>query len=96
MRKCELIEAILSPDRRGHDKAVPWKKDELTHRQVEAVVTAVFGSIVDALRNGETVQLPFGTFEVIDQPRPPMRRWLLGRVRVTYAKRKTIRFTFGE
>jgi nucleoid DNA-binding protein len=95
MRRRELVDSI-SPGRKGHDKSVPWNPDELTHREAEAVVTEVFGSISEALRNGETVKLPFGTFEVVDQPRAPLRRWFLNRVRVTYAKRKVVRFTFGE
>ena len=33
--------------------------------------------------------LPFGTFEVLDHPRPPLRGWFLDRVRVTYRKKRT-------
>ncbi len=95
MRRCELVDSV-SPNRKGHSKSKPWNPDELTRREAEAVVTAVFGSIGNALRNGETVNLPFGTFEVFEHPRPPLRGWLLDRVRVTYKKRKYIRFTLRE
>ena len=52
---------------------------------MQKMVNVIFDSIAAALKKGEKVTLPIGTFEVLDQPRPPMRRWLLGRVRVTYA-----------
>jgi Bacterial DNA-binding protein len=51
--------------------------------QAEEVVNVVFDTITEALRKGETVSLPFGTFEVFDHSRPPLRGWLLNRVRVT-------------
>jgi nucleoid DNA-binding protein len=53
----------------------------------------IFDSIAAALKKGEKVTLPIGTFEVLDQPRPPMPRWLLKRVRVTYAQNKHVKFT---
>lgn len=82
MNRADLVDAVV--------------KTGLTIREARAVVSVVFGSISNALEDGETVQLPFGTFEVVEQPRPPKRGWLLGRVRVTYKKQKYIRFTFGE
>jgi hypothetical protein len=39
------------------------------------------------------VTLLIDTLEVLDQPRPPLRRWILGRIRVTYAQRRRIKFT---
>ena len=56
----------------------------------------IFDSIAAAVRKGEKVTLPIGTFEVMEHTRPPMRRWLLKRVRVTYAKRKYVKFTPAE
>jgi nucleoid DNA-binding protein len=86
----------ISPNRRGSDKSV-WDPEELSRAQAEEVVNAVFDTIADALRKGETVSLPFGTFEVLEHSRPPLRGWFLNRVRVTYWKRrKFIRFTLGE
>jgi hypothetical protein len=40
--------------------------------------------------------LPIGTFEVLEHTRPPLRRWLLDRVRVTYAQRKYVKFTLAD
>jgi nucleoid DNA-binding protein len=65
----------------------------LSRRRAAAVVDVIFDSIAAALKKGEKVTLLIGTFEVVDQPRPPLRRWFLGRVRVTYAQRKVIQFT---
>jgi len=59
-------------------------------------VKAVFEEMTEALNRGETVELPFGKFEVKQHKRPPLRAWILNRVRVTYKKRKYIEFTPGE
>lgn len=56
----------------------------------------IFDSIAAALRKGEKVGLPIGTFEVLEHTRPPLRRWVQKRVRVTYAKRKYVKFTPSE
>jgi nucleoid DNA-binding protein len=85
----------ISPGRTGSDKS-KWDSDELSRSKAEQVVNVVFDSIVAALKKGEKVTLPIGTFEVLDQPRPPMRRWLLGRVRVTYVQRRYVQFTPTE
>jgi nucleoid DNA-binding protein len=59
-------------------------------------VNVIFDSIAAALKEGEKVTTPIGTFEVLDRKRPPLRRWILGRLRVTYAKRKYVKFTPAE
>lgn len=71
-------------------------KTGLSHREARDVVNVVFDSIQESLQQGEVVELPLGTFEVVEWDRPPLRGWFLNRVRVTYKKRKFIRFTFGE
>ena len=70
-----------------------WEVNREIVRHMQKMVNVIFDSIAAALKKGEKVTLPIGTFEVLDQPRPPMRRWLLGRVRVTYAQRKFVKFT---
>ena len=70
-----------------------WDPNELSRPRAEAAVNAIFDSIAAALKKGEKVTLPIGKFEVLDQPRPPMRRFLLGCVRVTYVQRKYVKFT---
>jgi nucleoid DNA-binding protein len=91
MTRRDLVKA-LSPSRRGSDKS-KWNPDELSHTEAEKVVNIFFDSIVGALRKGEKVTLPIGTFEVLEHTRPPLRRWFLGRVRVTYVQRKYVKFT---
>ena len=91
MTRLELVRAI-SPTRAGNNKS-KWDPHELSRPQATKVVKVVFDSIVAALRNGEKVVLPIGKFEVLEHARPPQRRWLLKRVRVTYAKRKFVEFT---
>ena len=59
-------------------------------------MNVIFGSIAAALKKGEKVTLPIGTFEVLGRKRPPLRRWFLGRARVTYVQRKVIQFTPAE
>jgi nucleoid DNA-binding protein len=94
MTRRDLVRAI-SPGRTGTDKS-KWDPDELSRPRAEAVVNVTFDSIAAALKKGEKVTLPIGTFEVLDRKRPPLRRWLLGRVRVTYVQRKVIQFTPAE
>jgi nucleoid DNA-binding protein len=95
LTRCDLVHAI-SPSRSGSDKS-KWNPDELSRPKAEAVVNVIFGSIAEALRKGEKVTLPIGTFEVLDHTRPPLRGWFLGRVRVTYRKqRRYIKFTPAE
>jgi nucleoid DNA-binding protein len=60
------------------------------------VVNVIFDEIAEALRDGEKVTLPIGTFEVVEHTRPPLRGWFLGRGRVTYKKRKYVKFTPAE
>ena len=52
--------------------------------------------MAEALRRGEEVEMPFGRLEVAEHSRKPVRGWFLGRVRVTYRKRKFIRFVATE
>jgi nucleoid DNA-binding protein len=59
-------------------------------------VTGLFDLMVEALQRGEEVELPFGRLEVAEHRRKPVRGWFLGRVRVTYRKRKFVRFVAEE
>jgi nucleoid DNA-binding protein len=91
----DLVKAI-SPSRHGIYKSA-WNPEELSRSEAEGVVKAVFEEMTEALKRGETVELPFGKFEVKQHNRPPVRGWFLNRVRVTYRKRrKYIGFTPGE
>ena len=94
MTRRDLVQAI-SPSRTGTDKS-KWDPNELSRPKAEQVVNVIFDSIAAALKKGEKVTLPIGTFEVLDRKRPPLRRWFLKRVRVTYARRKVIQFTLAE
>jgi nucleoid DNA-binding protein len=73
-----------------------WDIDELSRNDAEAVVNAVLDSIIEAVRRGEKVVLPIGTFEVLEHKRPPKRVWILRRIRVIYKKRKYVLFTPAE
>jgi nucleoid DNA-binding protein len=78
-------------------KALSTETETFGRRQASNVVDVVFGSITEALQNGDTVNLPdLGTFEVREHTRKPTRAWTLNRVRVTYRKRKFIRFIPGD
>jgi nucleoid DNA-binding protein len=86
-----LIRAI-SPNRTGIESS-EWDPEELSRAEAREVIDAVFETMTETLNRGEMVCLPFGTFEVLDHPRPPKRGWFLKRVRVIYKKPKYIRFT---
>lgn len=67
-----------------------------SERKARQVVREIFSAIREALERGEKVELPIGTFEVLEHKRQPFRTWALNRIRVTYKKRrKFIRFS-GE
>jgi nucleoid DNA-binding protein len=59
-------------------------------------VNVIFDSIAAALKKGEKVTLPIGTFEVLEHTRAPTRGWFLKRVRVIYAQRMRIKLTPAE
>jgi nucleoid DNA-binding protein len=87
----DLIKAI-SPNRTGIESS-KWDPEELSRAEAREVIDVVFETMTEALNRGERVMLPFATFEVLEHTRPPLRRWILNRVRVTYKKRRYIRFT---
>jgi nucleoid DNA-binding protein len=87
----DLVKAI-SPNRTGIESS-EWNPEELSRAEAREVIDAVFETMTEVLNRGEMVCLPFGTFEVLDHPRPPLRRWILKRFRVIYKRRKYIRFT---
>lgn len=93
MTRRDLVKAI-SPSRTGSDKS-QWNPYELSRPRATKVVKIFFDPIAAALRKGEMVTLPIGTFEVLEHTRPPLRRWVLKQklFRVTYAKRKYVKFT---
>src|ERR1035437_3680255 len=88
MTRADLIRILMNTELEEHRN--------LTREQARAVVSEIFGAIAEALRNGEVACLPFGSFGVYEQIRQPMRRWILGRVRVLYAQRYMIKFQGGE
>ena len=83
MTRADLITILMNTELEEHRN--------LTREQARAVVDEIFAAIIDALRNGEDAHLPFGSFSVQEQSRKPIRRWFLGRVRVTYAQRNRIK-----
>jgi nucleoid DNA-binding protein len=63
----------------------------LTRSEANAVIIAVFGSIKDALLRHESVELPIGTFTVVQNPEK-RRAWKFGQVTVLYAHRYQVKF----
>ncbi len=56
----------------------------LTRSEAKAVIAAVFDSIRNALLRHEQVELPIGTFTVLENPKE-RRAWKFGQVTVLYA-----------
>ena len=83
MNKVQLVEAVAAAGK-------------LTKKDAEVAVKAVTDSIVEALKNGEKVQLVgFGTFEVKDRParagiNPATRK------AITIPASKRLAFTSGK
>lgn len=84
MTRADLISILMNTELEEHRN--------LTREQARVIVDEIFVAIKEALRNGEDVSLPVGNFEVCEQPRQPLRRWFLKRVRVTYKQRYKIKF----
>ena len=87
MTRVDLIRILMNTHLEEHRN--------LTREQARALVNEIFAAIAQALRNGEVARLPVGNFGIYQQDRKPMRRWILGRVRVTYKQRNVIKF-MGE
>lgn len=88
MTRADLIRTLMNTALEEHRN--------LTREQARVIVNEIFAAIAQALRNGEVVRLPVGNFGVYEQERQPLRRWFLGRVRVTYKQRNVINFIGGE
>jgi nucleoid DNA-binding protein len=88
MTRADLIRILMNTELEEHRY--------LTREQARAVVNEIFGAIAEALRKGEVVRLPLGSFGVYEQERQPMRGWFLNRVRVLYKQRNMIQFLGGE
>jgi nucleoid DNA-binding protein len=67
------------------------RKQGLSVLKARAVIDAVFGSIKDALGRHEQVELPIGTFTVLQNP-DERRSWRFGKVTVLYAHRYRLKF----
>lgn len=88
MTRIDLIRVLMNTDLTEHKN--------LTRNQARAAVNEIFDSIADALRDGDMVQLPFGSFAVFEHDHKPTRAWILGRVRVTYRTRNHVQFRPDE
>ena len=84
MTKADLIGRLMQLELAGEQK--------LTRIEARDLVTACFDEMKHALERGEVVDVPFGRLSVAQHSRKPLRGWLLDRVRVTYRKRKFIKF----
>jgi nucleoid DNA-binding protein len=62
MTRRDLVKAI-SPNRNGAESS-DWNPEELSRKEAREVIAVVFEAIAEALNRGETVGLPFATFEV--------------------------------
>jgi nucleoid DNA-binding protein len=60
------------------------QKRGLSRRASTSLINQVFDHMKKALVNGETVELPIGTLQVIKRNRKPERRYRLNRISTTY------------
>jgi nucleoid DNA-binding protein len=88
LTRADLIRQLMQLELPGEQK--------LTRAEARSVVTGCLDLMTEALRRGEVVEMPFGRLEVAEHNRKPVRGWFLGRVRVTYRKRKFVRFVATE
>ena len=66
------------------------RKHGLSKRQARRVLDELVEAMKEALRNGEGVDLPIGTLEVVRHKRKPQRGFYLNRISTTYKKPFTV------
>lgn len=88
MTRQDLIRELMNTELTEHKK--------LTRSQARAAINEIFDAIAGALRNGETIKLPIGRFNIAEHKHKPTRGWFLDRVRVSYRRRKYVQFGAEE
>jgi nucleoid DNA-binding protein len=81
-RELVLVPALMEP---GHTDVGP------TADEARAVIKAILGSITDALLRHEQVELPIGTFTVVQNPEQ-RRAWKFGQITTFYSHRYRVEF----
>ena len=63
-----------------------------SYRAARKIVNLIFDEIKAALKRHEDVELPFGTFRVVERGQRPHRRWRFGQPQSVFQQRYRVAF----
>ena len=63
-----------------------------SYRVAKKIVNLIFDEIKAALKRHEVVELPFGTFRVVEYAQRPHRRWRFGQPQSVFKRRYRVVF----
>jgi nucleoid DNA-binding protein len=63
-----------------------------SYRAARKIVNLIFDEIKAALKRHENVDLPFGTFRVVERGQRPHRRWRFGQPQSVFQQRYRVAF----
>jgi len=63
-----------------------------SYRAAKKIVNLIFDEIKAALKRHEDVDLPFGTFRVVERGQRPHRRWRFGQPQSVFKQRYRVAF----
>ena len=63
-----------------------------SYRVAQKIVNLIFDEIKAALKRHEDVDLPFGTFRVVERGQRPHRRWRFGQPQSVFQQRYRVAF----
>jgi nucleoid DNA-binding protein len=63
-----------------------------SYRAAKKIVNLIFDEIKAALKRHEDVDLPFGTFRVVERGQRPHRRWRFGQPQSVFQQRYRVAF----
>jgi nucleoid DNA-binding protein len=67
-----------------------------SYRLAQKITNTVFDEIKAALKRHEVVELPFGTFRVVETPQQEHRRWRFGQPQAVFRRRYRVVFEPSE
>ena len=77
---------------RNNPLALVLVRQGCSYRAARKIVNLIFDEIKAALKRHEDVELPFGTFRVVETSQRPHRRWRFGQPQSVFKQRYRVVF----
>jgi nucleoid DNA-binding protein len=93
-----MVESPLTPAPikqgigRNNPLALVLVRQGCSYRAARKIVNLIFDEIKAALKRHEDVELPFGTFRVVETSQQPHRRWRFGQPQSVFKQRYRVVF----